>query len=108
MAKTSSKSPTKEPKSTPLRTSKPKSSAASQIDKVSEEVLQKLQSLGIEQELQNDIEWCLGSYRADGNPVGLYAMVERALNVLKIEQSKKTKGITSKVISDLEKVLQTR
>lgn len=108
MAKTSSKSPAKEPKTPTSRASKPKSTGTSQIDKVSEDILKKLQSLGIEHELQNDIEWCLGSYRADGNPVGLYAMIERALEVFRIEQSKKTKGVTSKLIADLEKVVQNR
>lgn len=78
------------------------------IDKVCEGILDKLRNLGIDQQLQNDIEWCLGSYRADGNPVGLYAMIERAITVLQDEKSKKTKGVTAKTISDLEKVLASR
>jgi hypothetical protein len=107
MAKTSSKSAAKEPRKASPRATKT-SSATNQIEKVSTEALKKFQALGIEQELQNDLEWCLGSYRADGNPVGLYAMVERSVAVLKAEQAKKTKGVTAKLISDLEKVLQSR
>lgn len=107
MAKTASKSAASAPRKTSAR---PKTAPSSedQIEKVSVEALKKLQALGIEQELQNDIEWCLGSYRADRNPVGLYTMAERALNVLKAEQAKKTKGITAKLVSDLEKAVQSR
>lgn len=107
MAKSASKPAAKTTKKAPATTSKPKATATS-IEKVSEEALEKLRSLSIEQELQNDIEWCLGSYRADGNPVGLYAAAERALSALKSEKEKKTKGVTAKLITDLEKSLESR
>ncbi|HEY0656757.1 MAG TPA: hypothetical protein VGD65_26685 [Chryseosolibacter sp.] len=107
MAKSAPKSAAKTTKNAPAKTSKPKTSAPS-IEKASEEALEKLRSLGIEQELQNDIEWCLGSYRADGNPVGLYAAVERAVSALKGEKEKKTKGVTAKLITDLEKSLESK
>jgi hypothetical protein len=107
MAKISSKSPAKEPKKAPAKTSTPKT-ASNQIEKVSSEVLDKLKSLNIEQELQNDLEWCLGSFRADKNPVGLYAMLERAHTSLQAEKAKKTKGVTTKLIADIEKALSTR
>ena len=107
MAKTAPKSAAKTPKKAPAKTSKPKSAGPS-IEKVNEEALDKLKSLNIEPELQNDIEWCLGSYRADGNPVGLYAMAERALGVFKTAKEKKTKGITAKLITDLEKAIESR
>lgn len=107
MAKTASKSAASAPRKT---SAKPKTTSSSegQIEKASVEALKKLQALGIEPELQNDIEWCLGSYRADHNPVGLYTMAERALSVLKAEQAKKTKGVTAKLVSDLEKAVQSR
>jgi hypothetical protein len=108
MAKTASKSTTRERKGTAAKTSKPKLAAEDQIEKVSKDALKKLQDLGIEPELQNDLTWCLGSYGADHNPVGLYTMSERALSVLKAEQSRKTKGVTAKLITDLEKALQNR
>jgi hypothetical protein len=103
MAKTASKSAASAPKKT---SAKPKTTDP--IEKISTEALKKLQALNIEHELQNDIEWCLGSYRADHNPVGLYTMAERALGVLRAEQAKKTKGVTAKLVSDLEKVVQSR
>jgi hypothetical protein len=107
MAKTAPKSAAKTTKKAPAKTSKAKSARPS-IEKVSEEALDKLKSLNIESELQSDLEWCLGSYRADGNPVGLYAMAERSISVFKTEKEKKTKGVTSKLIADLEKAIQSR
>lgn len=111
MAKTVSKSAAKTAKKTPAKTAKaPKTEVSSSqlIEKASNDTLEKLRSLGIEQELQNDIEWCLGSYRSDGNPVGLYEMAERAVAVLKREKDNKTKGVTAKIITDLEKALKLR
>jgi hypothetical protein len=90
------------------KASAPKSAPVNNIEKVCEDALQKLRALGIQEQLQNDIEWCLGSYKADGNPVGLYSMAERALTVFQEEKARKTKGVTSKTITDLEKALQQR
>lgn len=78
------------------------------IEAASETSLKKLRELELDHQLQSEIDWCLASYRSDGNPVGLYQMVERTINVLKPELAKKTKGVTSKFISDLEKALASR
>lgn len=99
-AKTAAKSPTSKVKAAPTQTLS--------IEKVSEEVLSKLQSLNIETQLQADLEWCIGSYRADQNPSGLYEMIDRARTVLNAEKEKKTKGVTVKLITDIEKALKTR
>ena len=115
MAKTTSKTSTKseskpkaEPKPKIAAKPKAKESTASTelLEKASEEALQKLQSLGIEQQLQSELEWCLGSYRFDKNPSGLYEVAGRALTVLNAEKAKKTKGVTVKLIGDLEKALK--
>jgi hypothetical protein len=108
MAKTAAKSAAKEPKKSAAKTSKAQKAPIDLIEKASSEALEKLRALNIESELQNDLEWCLGSYRADKNPVGLYAMAERALKIFEEEKSKKTKGITTKLISDLQKAIQSR
>ena len=104
MAKAAAKSTTK------TETKKPRAPRAkasnTNIETVSEEALNKLQELGIEDQLQRDLQWCLGSYRADQNPVGLYNNARKALTVLKGEKEKKTKGVTAKLIGDLEKVVQ--
>lgn len=105
MAKAAAKTTTK---TEATKTRAPRAKASSNnnnIEKVSEEVLQKLQQLGIEDQLQRDIQWCLGSYRADNNPVGLIEKGKKALVVLKTEKEKKTKGVTSKLITDLEKLI---
>ena len=109
MAKSTAKNtaPT-EKKAAPAK-SKPKaasSSSSDQLEKVSEEVLKKFKTLDIGQKLQDEIEWCLGSYRHDQNPVGLLDVSTRALALLKEELANKTKGITTKLVSDLEKALK--
>ena len=78
------------------------------IEKASEESLACLKLLKIEQQLQNDIEWCLGSFRNDHNAVGLYDVVGHALTVFKAEQKKKSKAVLTKLIADIEKVLQSK
>ncbi|MEK6780658.1 MAG: hypothetical protein AABY93_03075 [Bacteroidota bacterium] len=78
------------------------------IEKVAEDVLTKLKALNLEPQLQADIEWCLGSYRNDKNPAGLYEMAERAFGLFKTEQARKTKGITSKLVEEVEKALKNR
>lgn len=94
------------------RTRKPRASRAATVNRTIEEAselaLQKLRELGIEDQLQRDIEWCLGSYRADRNPVGLYEKTSIALDVFKDARSRKTKGVTAKFINDIEKVVSSR
>ena len=85
------------------KTAKPK--AAVNIQKISESVLDKLKTLNIEPGLQSDIVWCLGSYSHDHNPVGLLEKVAQALAIFKAAHAKKTKGVTAKFISDIEKAL---
>jgi hypothetical protein len=82
-----------------------KEKAPLSIVKISESILDKLQTLGLESGLQSDIVWCLGSYKHDQNPVGLVETSTKAIAVLKAELAKKTKGVTAKFISDLEKGL---
>jgi len=82
------------------------SSTASSLEKTSEEILKKLKSLDLDHQLQADLEWCLGSFQYDKNPIGLIESAERALIVFKDALDKKTKGVTAKTISDIEKVLK--
>jgi hypothetical protein len=82
-----------------------KAKAPVSIVKISESILDKLQALGLEPGLQSDIVWCIGSYKHDQNPVGLVEASNKAIAILKAELEKKTKGITAKFISDLEKSL---
>jgi len=92
MAKTATKKPAK-------------AKAPTSLLAVGEGVLQKLEALGINPRLQSEIQWCLGSYKHDQNPVGLLEKLSEALALLKAEHAKKTKGITAKLIGDIEKAL---
>jgi hypothetical protein len=98
MAKATTKPATTEKKPAKAKASKP----AADIGKVSEAILEKLKALNIEDQLQSDISWCLGSYSFDKNPVGLIENAKKALDVLKAEQAKKTKGVTAKLIKEIE------
>jgi hypothetical protein len=108
MAKTAAKTSAKEPKKTATTAKKAPTASASVVDieKASKEALEKLKELDIDAQLQSDLEWCLGSFKADNNPVGLYSMIERALIIFKEEKAKKTKGITAKLVTDLEKAIK--
>jgi hypothetical protein len=105
MAKAAAKTATKAPRKTSATPVKA-STTSGDIEKAGNEALGKLRELNIDQQLQNDLEWCLGSYKSDNNPVGLYSMIERAVIIFKEEKAKKTKGITAKLITDLEKVIK--
>lgn len=108
MAKTST-TPRKKVSEAPKKaTTKKKTVTAStvDIDKANEQALTTLQQLNIEENLQSDIQWCLGSYRHDQNPIGLIETGRRALDALKAAKAKNTKAVTAKVISDLQKALK--
>jgi hypothetical protein len=88
----------------PVKTAAVKKSPAKKAP-ANENILKKLQELNIEQALQADIEWCIGSYRSDNNPSGLYVMADRALQVLAFELTKDPKSVPAKLIKDIEKAL---
>ena len=95
--------------STSTKTVAPKkktSTASVSIDKASQAALTVLKKLNIEEKLQQDIEWCLGSYGHDHNPVGLIETAKRSIRILKAAKAKNAKAVTLKVISDLEKVVK--
>lgn len=104
MAKAAAKSKTSQ---SPKKPRAPRAKAsADNIEKVSADALEKLQALGIEDQLQHDLQWCLGSYRADHNPVGLYGTAKKALIIFQFEKEKKTKGVTAKLINDLKRIVE--
>lgn len=112
MAKKSVKSAVKKSVAKPAKKTaspaKPKATKVLAIEKISEDVLSTLRKLNIEQGLQADIQWCLGSYRADKNPVGLYTMAEQVLMVFKGLKEKNPKAVSTKLVGDIEKALKAR
>ncbi|MFM7328159.1 MAG: hypothetical protein ACKORJ_04830 [Bacteroidota bacterium] len=93
-------------KKTPATRVKASSNGALTVEQACEVAFSKLNDLNIEHPLQADLQWCLGSFRSDGNPIGLYQMLDRAIAVLEREKVAKTKGVTAKLITDLSKALK--
>ena len=91
-----------------VASSKSKASDGKLIEKINEESLKKLIALNIEPGLQAEIQWCLGSYRNDKNPSGLYLMAEKALQVFTLIADKDPKAIPSKFLGDIKKALKNR
>ncbi|MFN5168639.1 MAG: hypothetical protein ACK5DD_03385 [Cyclobacteriaceae bacterium] len=114
MAKTASKAVPAKTESKPARKpaapKKPKVNAPAlhPIEKAALDAHAKLKALNLAEDLRSSIEWCVGSYRHDRNPVGLYETVARAVDVFQQEKAKKTKGVTAPFIASLEKALATR
>ena len=78
------------------------------IEKTCEAILEKLKALNLDIGLQGEIEWCLGSYKFDKNPVGLYVMAERALPVFQTAVAANPKAVSPKFLSDIEKAIKNR
>ncbi|MBL7851010.1 MAG: hypothetical protein JNN04_08925 [Cyclobacteriaceae bacterium] len=108
MAKAASKTPAKAPKKAAAPKKKPATPPYQLIEEVCKASLAKLQELELDYQLQSEINWCLGSFQNDGNPVGLYLMAERALAIFKAELAAKRKGVTAQLVKDIEKALKDR
>lgn len=85
------------------KTTPSEKSSVPNIESAARTALSKLRELNLDSRLQADLDWCLGSYGFDKNPSGLYEMVGRAINVFTAEKEKKTKGVTAKLLTDLQK-----
>lgn len=108
MAKVVSKAPAKAVKKAPSPKQKLSVNPNQLIEEVCVASLAKLQELDLDYQLQSEINWCLGSFRNDGNPVGLYLMAERSLAIFKAELAAKRKGVTASLIKDIETALNSR
>ena len=97
--------PVKEQKVSNPKAPKKETEKAIAIDKACKTALVKLKELNIDDRLQSEIQWCLGSYEGDKNPLGLFQMAKRAHAIFVVELASKTKGITAKLVSDLEKAI---
>jgi len=81
--------------------------ANDKILKACEDALEKIQQAGSEElhEVKSKLEYVIGSYRFDQNPVGLYEIGAMALEKLKELKAQKPRQISKKLITDLEKAL---
>lgn len=67
-----------------------------------EMTLEKLKQLKLDEGLEKDIAWCLGSYKFDNVPTGLIEKCKEALELLKAEMEKKPRSVPKKLIDNLE------
>lgn len=74
------------------------------LEKTVETALGKLSKLKVNDQIVSELEWCLGSYKADQNPVGLIEKSRKALEVLKEQREKSSRAVSKKLIEDLEKI----
>lgn len=79
---------------------------AEKIKKALEVAKDKLSSLGIEEKLISEIEWCLGSYAHDGNADGLLIKCEEAMKALIKFKKSNDRKVSKKLIEDLQKALK--
>lgn len=80
--------------------------AAEKIKKALEAAKDKFSTLGIEEALVSEIEWCLGSFAHDGNAEGLYIKGAQAVKALAKFKKTNDKKVSKKLIEDLEKALK--
>ncbi len=80
------------------------------IEKACEAAFEKFQKIGLDKyaDVQSKLEYVLGSYRYDGNPVGLYEIGEVALKALKKYKKEKPRQVSQKLVDDLEKALKAK
>lgn len=78
------------------------------IEKACKDALVKFQKIGGEKykEIQSKLEYVLGSYGFDGNPVGLYEIGAQALKDLKKVKKDKPRAVAKKLLDDLENALK--
>ena len=68
--------------------------------------LQKLGNAEFD-DIRSKLEFVIGSYEFDKNPVGLYEFGEKALKALNDVKKKNPRKISKKIISDLETSLKS-
>lgn len=80
------------------------------IEKACAAALEKFQKIGLDKyaDIQSKLEYVLGSYQYDGNPIGLYEIGEKALKDLKKYQKEKPRLVSKKLITDLESALKEK
>ena len=80
------------------------------IEKACAAALEKFQKIGLDKyaDIQSKLEYVLGSYQYDGNPVGLYEIGAKALKDLKKYKKEKPRLVSKKLIDDLEKAIKSK
>ncbi len=85
------------------------SSPNQKIEQACEDALVKIKQIGADDfnDVESKLEYVIGSYRFDQNPVGLYEIGAMALTKLKKYKEKKPRQVSKKLIDELEKAIAT-
>ena len=77
------------------------------LEKACKDALAQFEKLGDEQfyEIRSKLEFVLGSYGFDGNPVGLYEFAEKSSILLKKYKTKNPKKVPQKLLEAIDKAV---
>jgi hypothetical protein len=80
------------------------------IENACSDAYDKFMKLGVEQHrsILEKLQFLLVSYRADGNPVGLYEVGKEALAQLREIKAKRSNAVAKKLIDDLETAIASK
>jgi len=80
------------------------------IEKACMAALDKFQKIGLDKyaDIQSKLEYVLGSFSYDSNPVGLYEIGTKALKDLKKYKKENPRLVSKKLIDDLEKAIKSK
>ncbi|MFT6881939.1 MAG: hypothetical protein ACJAVY_000731 [Marinoscillum sp.] len=81
--------------------------AITKIESALTEAKEKLTSLGIEEQLVSEIEWCFGSFAHDQNSDGLFVKAAEALAALEKFKVDNPRKVSKKVLDDLAKAIKS-
>ncbi|MEL6561021.1 MAG: hypothetical protein AAFQ94_22710 [Bacteroidota bacterium] len=76
------------------------------IEKACINAKEKLESLGIEDKIQAELEYVIGSYGFDKNPVGLYEIGGKAYKALESFKTENPRKVSKKLLTDIEGALK--
>jgi hypothetical protein len=78
-----------------------------QLEKACRETLNKFASLddGGYGDIRSKLEYCLGSYGYDGNPIGLYECARDSSGLLKEYKEKNPRKVSKKLIEFVDKTV---
>lgn len=76
------------------------------IEKACINAKEKLESLGIEDQIQAELEYVIGSYGFDKNPVGLYEIGGKAYKALESFKTENPRKVSKKLLTDIEGALK--
>jgi len=83
--------------------------ANEKIEKACRDARDKFEKLGDDfTDIKAKLDWVLGSYNYDKNPVGLYDIGAQALEALREFKKEKPRQVSKKLVDELEKALQSQ